>query len=286
MKKIIVSTESGSDLPKEVVEKYGIYVVPMHVIMNDTDYEDGTFPVDKVFEYYETTGRVPSTAATNVNEYDEFFRMMQTAHPDSIIYHFTYSSKASSTHQNASISVKKFKNIFIIDTLSVSGGCTAMIVEACELIKEKGESVTDYAAFANELQSIAERTECNFIPNTLEYLKAGGRVSNAAYLAATILNLKPKIVMTNGELIATKRFRGKIAKWVDKFFSEFLDGVNFKKNCLYLMYGKGLPREVMDRMVENAKAYGFKSWMFVMTGCVISCHGGKGAIGLAGIRES
>lgn len=56
-------------------------------------------------------------------------------------------------------------------------------------------------------------------------------------------------------------------------------------NCLYLMYGKGLSEEVLKRMAENAKRLGFESYEYVMTGCVISCHGGKGAIGLVGMLE-
>ena len=51
------------------------------------------------------------------------------------------------------------------------------------------------------------------------------------------------------------------------------------------MYGKGLSEEVLKRMAENAKRLGFESYEYVMTGCVISCHGGKGAIGLAGMLE-
>lgn len=56
MREIIISTESGSDLPQELIDRYGFYVVPMHVIIDDVDYADGTIPVDMVFDHFEKTG--------------------------------------------------------------------------------------------------------------------------------------------------------------------------------------------------------------------------------------
>lgn len=74
MRKIILSTDSGADLPKELVEKYQIQVAPMHIIMDGKDYLDGELSVEEVFEYYNRTKKIPSTAATNVQEYHDFFK--------------------------------------------------------------------------------------------------------------------------------------------------------------------------------------------------------------------
>lgn len=173
MREILISTESGSDLPPELIKRHDFHVVPMHVIIEDTDYADGTIPVDMVFEHFERTGKVPSTSAVNVAE----------------------------------------------------------------------------------------------------------------YLGATLLSLKPLIEMVDGKLIATKKYHGPMKRWVDKFMDDFTQKYHLRKDCLYLMYGKGLSEEVLKRMAENAKRLGFESYEYVMTGCVISCHGGKGAIGLAGMLE-
>lgn len=55
MRKIILSTESGADLPESLVEKYQIQVVPMHVVMDGKDYLDGELPVEDVFDYHSRT---------------------------------------------------------------------------------------------------------------------------------------------------------------------------------------------------------------------------------------
>ena len=287
MREIVISTESGSDLPANLIEKYDFNVIPMHVIMDMKSYDDGTFPVEKVYEYYDRTGQVPTTSAVNDYEYYKFWNKLKDRHPGCVIMHFTYSSKASSTHQSAVLAAKEMPDVYVIDTLNVSGGCTAHMVASWHHIqkrKEEGE-IKNFGKLAEELQELAKRAVCHFIPGTLEYLRAGGRVSNAQYIGATLLRLKPLIEMVDGSLIATKKFRGSMAGIVDQFMKEFIEKYKPQKDCLYLMYSKGLAEDVLKRMAENAVSYGFKSYEYVMTGCVISCHGGKGAMGLAAMME-
>ena len=73
MRKIILTTESGADLPRELAEKHNVQVVPMHVIMDGQDYLDGSLPVTDIYDYYERTKKIPSTTSTNSHEYLEFF---------------------------------------------------------------------------------------------------------------------------------------------------------------------------------------------------------------------
>ena len=285
MREIIISTESGSDLPENLIQKYDFKVVPMHIVMAGTDYSDGSISVDKIYEYHKETKKIPSTSAVNVGEYHEFFTKIRKDHQNCVIMHLAYSSLASSTYQNCKIALKDFDDIYLIDTKNVSGGCTALLVKAWKIIQAQKNTVTDYQALADEIQSWADKVFCSFIPGNLDYLKAGGRVSNAAYLGATLLQLKPLIEIVNGELMASKKYRGSIEKFVDKYMEEYLAKHNVCRDNLYLMYSKGLSQAALDRMKENAIRYGFKNYEYVMTGCVISCHSGPGAIGLAGCTE-
>ncbi len=288
MREIIISTESGSDLPEKLITQYDFKVVPMHVILDDKSYDDGKFPLKKVYEYYETTGKVPGTKPVNEQEYAAFWDELRKEHPDSVIMHFTYSSKASATYAAAVNAVKDYSDIYVIDTLNVSGGCTAHLVSSYNYIKEKEKQgeITDYPKLAEELQELAGRAVCHFIPGTLEYLRAGGRVSNAQYIGGTLLRMKPLIEMENGSLIATQNYRGTMDKIVDRFMKEFVEKYDPQRDCLYLMYSMGLSEDVLKRMAENATAFGFESYEYVRTGCVISCHGGKGAMGLAAMKKA
>lgn len=288
MREILISTESGSDLPASLVQKYQVHVIPMHIIMNGESLDDGCFPIERVFDYFEETGRIPTTSAVNEGEYIDFFHKLQDEHPGCVIYHFAYSAAASSTYDHARLALEEegFQDVYLIDTKSVSGGCTAYIAEAYKMIQGCKDTVTDYAALAEKLQALSDHIECQFIPATLTYLRAGGRVSNASYIAANILNLKPLIeINSEGKLIATKKYRGSMRRIVDKFYRDFLSRYDCEKDTLYLMYGKGLAQEVLDRMKEIALENGFQNTEYVMTGGTISCHGGKGAMGIAAVTR-
>ena len=287
MKEIIITTETGSDMPQDMVERYGVKVVPMHVNMGDVSYLDGTIPVDKVFEYFETTGKVPQTSAVNINEYIDFFTGIQKEHPGCVIYNFAYTSNASSTYQNAVIASRELENVYIIDTKEVTAGCTAHIILGYNHIQKRiAEQMEDYDKLAEELQALADKVVCEFIPDKLDYLKAGGRVSNAQYLGATILHLKPLIeINPEGKLVTSKKYRGNMKKVVKEFMKDFLTKYDLDRDSLYLMYGKGVSDEVLQYMEDTAKAEGFANYPYVMTGSVISSHGGKGAIGLTGVLK-
>src|SRR5690625_4620735 len=130
MRKIILSTESGADLPKDLADKHDVEEVPLNIVMNGKVYVDGELPVKDIYDYYERTTDIPSTATTNPDEYHHFFTKIKGDFPDCIIIHIGYTSKASSSFQNATIAAEYFKDLFLIDALNVTGGLTAIILHA------------------------------------------------------------------------------------------------------------------------------------------------------------
>lgn len=66
MRKYIILAETGADIPSELTERYGIYTVPMHVSFGAETKDDGSFPIDDVFDYYKKSGKLPRTSGCNV----------------------------------------------------------------------------------------------------------------------------------------------------------------------------------------------------------------------------
>lgn len=285
MKKIIVSTDTGSDLPPTLAEKHNVKIVPMHVIMDNVSYADRSIPIDDLYDYYDRTNKVPSTSAVNVGEYIEFFKNIQSEYPGCVIMHLSFSSNASCTFQNAKIAAEGFEDVYIVDTHHVAGGLTAHIMKSIEIINSKGDDITDYQALADELAAIADKVHCSFMPGNLDYLKAGGRVSNAQYLGAAILRLHPLIEIIDGYLVSTKKYRGSMDKILDKYMEEFISKSNMSRDCLYVLYSKGLSEEILTRVKENSVKMGFKNCQYVQTGCVMTGHCGPGGLGFAGVEE-
>jgi len=283
MEKFIIVTESGADLPLDLAKAHNIHVLPMHVVMDDVDYLDGSIPVTDVYDYYKRTKKIPTTSAINPNEYACLFQKITEENPGCIIIHISYSSKASCTYQNALIASEDMKNIYHVDSLNVSGGETAIVLKAVELIEKQPD--IDPKRLIEQLEYFVSMARVSFIPGNLEYLKAGGRLSNVAYLGASILQLKPLIEIVDGKLVATQKFRGGMKRIAEKYLNEYIDRHNMDKEQIIFIYSLGLEEHIKDYMEKVVKEKGFKKIIWVQTGCVISSHSGPGAIGIVGFKS-
>ncbi|TSI10759.1 DegV family protein [Lysinibacillus sp. BW-2-10] len=282
MRRIILSTESGADLPEDLVEKHQIQVVPMHVIMDGKDYLDGELPVEEVFDYQSRTKKIPSTTATNVHEYHDLFTNIRMAFPDSIIIHIGYTSKASASFQSALIAAEDFEDLFLIDALNVTGGLAAIVMYAVTVL-EKEPSI-DHVRLIEKIESVVPKTRLAFIPGSLDFLRAGGRVSNVAYIGGSLLKIKPCIELKEGKLVSTRKYRGHMSIVAEKLMRDYLNQYDIDRKQLYLIYSIGLDESIKSRMDEIAKETGFENVTWMQAGAMISTHAGPGGFGIAGIE--
>ncbi|MEK3980289.1 DegV family protein [Psychrobacillus sp. FSL K6-2836] len=282
MRRIILSTESGADLPKDLVEKHRIQVVPMHVIMDGKDYLDGELSVEEVFNYHSRTKKIPSTTATNVHEYHDLFTKIRLNFPDSIIIHIGYTSKASASFQSALIAAEDFEDLFLFDTLNVTGGLAAIVMYAATMLEE--EPSISHVRLIEELESIVPKTRLAFLPGSLDFLRAGGRVSNVAYIGGLLLKIKPCIELIEGKLVSTRKYRGSMSIVAEKLMRDYLNQYDIDRKQLYLIYSIGLDESIKRRMDEIAKEIGFENVTWMQAGAMISTHAGPGGFGIAGVE--
>lgn len=284
MRKIIFTTESGADLPKELAEKHNIKTVPMHVVMDGTDYkDDGSLPVSKIYDYYNRTKLIPSTTSTNPNEYEEFFAQIKAENLDCTIVHIGYTSKASSSFHNAEIAAENFEDIYLIDALNVSAGLTVVTLYAAQLLESNPDIPMD--ELIQKIQASVPKSRMSFVPGSLEFLKAGGRVSNAAYISASLLQIKPLIELIDGKLVSAKKYRGKMSRVAEELLKDYLKKYPIDKKQIYFVFSISLDEQVKVQMEQSAKEKGFENVTWIQAGSVISTHGGPGAFGIAGMEQ-
>ncbi|MEH7252887.1 DegV family protein [Neobacillus niacini] len=282
MRRIILTTESGADLPVELAEKHNVQVVPMHVVMDGQDYLDGSLPVTDIYDFYERTKKIPSTTSTNSHEYLEFFKKIKNDYPDCIIVHIGYTSKASSSFQNAIIATEELNDIFLIDALNVTGGLTAIVMYAVTLLDN--EPLIGPIQLVEKIESIVPKSRLAFVPGSLDFLRAGGRVSNLAYLGGALLKIKPRIELMDGNLVSTKKYRGNMEAVSEKLMRDYLNQYDIDKAQLYLLYSIGLDEKIKQGMDEIANEAGFKNVKWIQAGAMISTHAGPGGVGIAGLE--
>ena len=136
-----------------------------------------------------------------------------------------------------------------------------------------------------KIESIVPKTRLAFLPGSLDFLKAGGRVSNIAYIGGALLKIKPCIELKEGKLVSTRKYRGKMEIVAEKLIRDYLDEYNIDREQLYLIYSVGLDEQIKKRLEAIAKEAGFKNVRWMQAGAMISTHAGPGGFGIAGIES-
>ena len=281
--KILITAETGSDIPRELAKELGIVLIPMHVSLGDQTLDDGTFPPEDVCAYYDRTGKCPTTSGSTPYDFESIYDPLFEADPELRVLHLAYSALTTCSYHSCELAIegKPYeKNVRIVDTKHVSVGQCAVAAAVSQWLTEHPGATLDEAAEA--AVRIGEQTKMCFIPDNLDYLRAGGRCSNTAALVGNLLQLHPCIEIIDGRLIAGKKYRGKLAKVAPVLLEDFAARHDLKKEHLYFIHTPYMDEGVRDALNARAADMGFEKTTWIKTGCVITCHGGPGAFGIVG----
>ncbi|MGB3161077.1 MAG: DegV family protein [Carnobacterium sp.] len=284
MTKYIITTESGSDISPQLVKRYGIYVIPMHVTMGSKTLDDGSFDVSDIYRFYDETGTLPKTSGSTPQDCTVVFEQIFAEHPDAHIIHIAYSAVTTVSYNSCVIAARELENIHIIDSKNVSGGLTAVVIATAKFIQTHPDSSPE--EIVSFVEDVRERTRFVFLPQSLLYLKAGGRVSNAAYLGASLLKLHPTIILDNGYLVASKKYRGSYERCLKNTVKDFVTNFNIDPETLTIGGTDGLSEAYKQLGEATLNKYGYQDPQWFTAGAVISSHGGPGAFGIIGIEKN
>lgn len=280
---VVLVAETGSDITPELASQYHIQIVPMHVSFDDRSLDDGSFPVEQICDFYGKTGKLPRTSGSTPADFARVFDDIHKRWPEAQILYLAYSAITTCSYQSALIAAEERDYVTAIDTKQVSAGQAAIVVGIAKLLLQNPNMTIAQAADA-AMDLIARAKMC-FLPDNLEFLRAGGRVSNVICLGSRILSLHPCIELVDGQLVATKKFRGKMKKVAVQLIREYAKSYHLELDCLWLVYTVGLDEEIRQAAEAEAKACGFAQVQWIRAGGVITTHGGPAAFGLAGFSR-
>ena len=285
--KIVLVAETGSDMPKELAQELGVILVPMHVSMGDKTFDDGTFPPEDICAYYDRTGKTPTTSGSTIYDFESVYDRIFESNPDAQILHLAYSAITTCSYHSSELAIqdKPYRsNVRILDTKQVSVGQCAVVVAIAEWIKKYPKATLDEVAHAAE--EISNQTKMCFVPKNLNYLRAGGRCSNATALVGNLLHLHPCIEIIDGKLIACKKYRGSMYKIAHALLRDFAQKYDIERNHIYFINTPYMDESIRLALNDEATSLGFQRATWIKTGCVITCHGGPGAFGIVGTMRS
>lgn len=280
MKKIAISLDSASDLSKELIEKYDFKIIPFGVNLGDKFFYDGEIDPEEIFEYADNNKTLPKTNAVNEEAFKEHFAKILNDY-DAII-HFDISSEMSSAYQNAVNASKNFKNVYVVDSRTLS---TAISLEAI-YAKKLTETMDDPAKIIELVKKRIPAVQASFIIERLDYLYKGGRCSGLALLGANLLKIRPEIEVLNGNMKNTEKFRGKMADCVTKYCRATLEKYNHPDKSVIFITHSVADKELVDAAKAVVSEYGFENVYETTAGCTVSSHCGKNTLGILYINDA
>ena len=281
-KKVIITRDSTSDLPPDIVEKLNIKTIPLVVNLGDRSYQDGVdITPDDIYKYHDEHGILPKTSAVNVDDMMNFFKPF--VDEGYAIVHFTISSSMSSTYQNSCIAADEFEDVFVIDTQNLSTGEGLLIMKAAEWAAEGLSAKEVY----DKVIELIPNVDASFVIDSLEYLHKGGRCSALAALGANLLKLKPCIEVKDGSMGVNKKYRGKYSETLKQYVAERLTDYSDIDLSRVFVTHAGCDPEIVQQVVDQVKATApFAELIVSRAGCTISAHCGANTLGVLYIRKS
>ena len=206
MVKII--SDSTCDLSAELVAQYDIDILPLHILLGDEEFEDGkTITPDEIYSWSDEHKTTPKTSAPSLAETIELFRPYVEEGCEIVCFSISNSMSTSGNVMRLAAGELEAENrITVIDSANLSTGIGLLVIEAAIMAKN-GHSASEIASV---METLKPNVRASFVVDTLTYLYRGGRCNAVAAMAGGVLKLHPKIVVENGAMDATKKYRGKI----------------------------------------------------------------------------
>ena len=281
-KKVLITRDSTSDLPVEILEKYNIKTIPLEITLDDKVYHDGVdIDPDFIYKFHEEHGILPKTSAANISEMIDFFAPL--VEEGYAIVHFSISSKMSSTYQNSLLAAQEFEDVYVVDTANLSTGEGLLIMKAVEMAQSGMEAKDIF----DKINALVPYVDASFVIDNLEYLHKGGRCSAVATLGANLLKLKPCIQVKNGSMGVCKKYRGKYLQTLHEYVADKLNDLSDIDLSRVFVTHAGcdpeLVREIYDLVKKSAP---FEEVILSRAGCTISSHCGANTLGVLFLRKT
>ena len=192
--KIAILVDSGSDVPKEMVEKYNMYVAPLTIIYTDGEYVDGK-EISTEDVYARLEEEIPSTSLPSGETIQSLFDQIKSDGFDKVLA-ITISGGLSGTNNMFRMiaEMQEDLDVFVVDSLNISIASGFNAIQAAEYINEG----MDWETLKETVSKNIVNSKVFFYVQTLKYLQKGGRIGLVASILGETLNLKP-IISCNDE---------------------------------------------------------------------------------------
>ena len=287
MSEYVILTESSCDLSPELAAQADVEVLPLSFTIDGKNYphypDARAYPIADFYQRMRE-GAVAVTAAANVVELTEAMEAHLKEGQD--VLFLCFSSGLSSTRDACAMAAEDLRErypdrkIYTVDTLAASGGQGLLVLLAGRK-RKAGASIEEVRDFAEETKLHVGHW---FTVDDLVYLKRGGRVSSAAAVVGTMLNIKPVLHVDNeGHLIPMEKVRGRKAA-IQALFRHMQETALPNQETVLINHADCLP-EAQALAEQIQAAFHPKEVLIADLGPIIGAHTGPGRVTLFFLAE-
>ena len=231
MVKII--SDSTCDLSPELIAKYDIDILPLHILLGEDEYEDGkNITPEQIYSWSDENKTTPKTS--------------------------------------------------VIDSANLSTGIGLLVIEAA-IMAQNNHTVEE---IVSAIEALKPNVRASFVVDTLTYLYRGGRCNAVSAMAGGVLKLHPKIVVENGAMNASKKYRGKINSAIMTYVKDMEDDLKAARPDRVFITHSGCDRTIVEEVHSYLENLGvFSEILETRAGGVISSHCGPGTLGVLFIQS-
>ncbi len=279
---IRIATDSACDLPAELYKKHDIAVVPINIQFGTETYEDGvTIDRPAFFRKIEELGVLPSTSQPSAGQFETYYnRLADEGATDVISIHVT--AKLSGTYQSAELAKEMVADrvrVHPFDSACGSAGQGFMAVEAARMA-EAGRGVDE---ILSRLMTIRPRVNIVLVLKDLRFAQMSGRVGRLQSSLASLLNIKPLVLLENGEIDVTEKVRTQ-SKALERMIEIVADRVGVSMPVNLAVVHAEAAEEGRDLLEEARGLFNCQETFLCNLTTTLVVHFGPGTLGLVAYR--
>lgn len=277
--KIAILVDSGTDVPKELLEKHGMYMVPLTIIYGDNTYTDGV-DITPEYIYARLDDEIPRTSLPSGDVITEALRQIKEDGYEKVLA-VTISSGLSGTYNFVRMLGEEFDGleVFAVDTKNIGIGSGVTAIMAAENL-ERGMS---WEELKDTAVNGVPKSKVFFCVSTLKYLRKGGRIGLVSSIIGENMNLKP-VISCNEEgvyyNVAITRGRQKNLQKALELAEKFIASSAAQAYNIAIAHGNALEEATAVKELAIKK---FKNCKTIFEGQIspaLVAHTGPGLIGI------
>lgn len=280
-----VISDSTCDLSKDLLEKYNVAILPLHILLGEEEYLDGSnITPEEIFAWADEHKTTPKTSAPSLDAAVELIKPYVEAGDEVVCFSISDDMSASGNVMRlAAEELEAEDRVRVINSENLSTGIGLLVLEAARMAME-GKSG---ARIEERILELKPLVRASFVVDTLVYLHRGGRCSGLAAMAGGALKLHPRIAVEAGKMHPGKKYRGNINKVIMAYVTDMEEELRKAKKDRVFITHSGCDAKLVEEVRSYLLSLGhFDEVLETRAGGVISSHCGPGTLGVLFIANS